>query len=99
MYISNRSIFVRDLAAAIANGGITLVILLIAPLGLAAVIMNTLLIMASTFLVCGVMDGIAIWLLKGNQPPIISQPQRQNDLTRWQQTNSELQQRPPQDRD
>jgi hypothetical protein len=41
MYITYRSLLVRNLALAIANGSITLIILLIAPLGLAAVILNT----------------------------------------------------------
>jgi hypothetical protein len=40
---------VRNLLAALVNGAITLTILLIAPLGLAAVITNTLLVMAGTF--------------------------------------------------
>ena len=40
---------VRNLLAALVNEAITLTILLIAPLGLAAVITNTLLVMAGTF--------------------------------------------------
>ncbi|OKH15985.1 CRISPR-associated protein Csx18 [[Limnothrix rosea] IAM M-220] len=80
MYLAKRGIFVRNSAAAIANGGITLVILLIAPLGLAAVIMNTLLVMGSTFVVCGVMDGITIWLLKGGNPVQMSAARRRGDL-------------------
>ncbi len=40
---------VRNFLAALVNGGITLTILLIAPLGLAAVITNTILVMAATF--------------------------------------------------
>jgi hypothetical protein len=39
---------VRNLLAALVNEAITLTILLIAPLGLAAVITNTLLVMAGT---------------------------------------------------
>jgi hypothetical protein len=41
---------VRNVAVALVNGAITLVILLIAPLGLAAVIMNTLLVTVATYL-------------------------------------------------
>lgn len=41
MYISTRAAVVRNLATAITNGAITLTLLLIAPLGLAAVIGNT----------------------------------------------------------
>lgn len=49
MYISCRAAFVRNLGVALLNGGITLVILLIAPLGLAAVIINTILVIAASF--------------------------------------------------
>lgn len=82
MYLAKRGILIRNLAASIANGGITLVILLIAPLGLAAVIMNTLMVTGSTFVVCGVMDGITIWLLQGNNQTTLGQAQRQGDLYR-----------------
>jgi hypothetical protein len=49
MYVSSRAALVRNIAIAIANGSITLVILLIAPLGLATVIINTLLITVASF--------------------------------------------------
>ncbi|MBD2276774.1 CRISPR-associated protein Csx18 [Aphanizomenon flos-aquae] len=49
MYISNRAALVRNLAVAFLNGTITLIILLIAPLGLAAVIINTILVTIATF--------------------------------------------------
>ncbi|MEI3650478.1 MAG: CRISPR-associated protein Csx18 [Dolichospermum lemmermannii FEM_B0920] len=49
MYISNRAALVRNLAVAFLNGTITLIILLIAPLGLAAVIINTILVIIATF--------------------------------------------------
>jgi hypothetical protein len=62
MYISKRSAFVRNCAAAGLNGTITLVILLIAPLGLMAVIVNTALITLSTFIVCSLGDRLVIWL-------------------------------------
>ncbi|WP_071453623.1 CRISPR-associated protein Csx18 [Gloeomargarita lithophora] len=47
----NRWLFrrVRNLLAALVNGGVTLTVLLIAPLGLAAVITNTILVMVCTF--------------------------------------------------
>ena len=41
MYSYTRAIVVRNFAIAIVNGAITLIILLIAPLGLMAVISNT----------------------------------------------------------
>ncbi|MBD2292407.1 hypothetical protein H6G06_02650 [Anabaena sphaerica FACHB-251] len=50
MYISHRAALVRNLSVALLNGGITLIILLIAPLGLAAVIINTLLVTLASFI-------------------------------------------------
>lgn len=50
MYISHRAALVRNLAVSLLNGGITLIILLIAPLGLAAVIINTLLVTLASFI-------------------------------------------------
>lgn len=71
MYISRRSAVVRNACVSIANGSVTLVILLIAPLGLAAVIINTLLVMTATYIVCSVADRIIFWL----------QPQQNAELT------------------
>jgi hypothetical protein len=68
MYISPRGLMVRNLALAIANGSITLVILLIAPLGLAAVIINTLLITASTFATATASDRLIQYLLPSKSP-------------------------------
>ncbi|ACB00986.1 MULTISPECIES: CRISPR-associated protein Csx18 [Cyanophyceae] len=81
MYLSSRGIVVRNLAAALINGAITLVILLIAPLGLAAVIMNTFLVGLSTFLVCSAMDLVSAWLLGGATPPQSLGATRRGDLT------------------
>lgn len=89
MYLSKRGIVVRNVAASLTNGGITLVILLIAPLGLAAVIINTLLISGSTFVVCGVMDGISIWLLRSTAPPQSMRAKRDDDLLSGQQHSRE----------
>ncbi|MEB3225313.1 MAG: CRISPR-associated protein Csx18 [Synechococcus sp.] len=80
MYLSARAIFIRNLAAALVNGAITLVILLIAPLGLAAVIMNTILVGVSTFLVCSMMDLVSAWLLGGAPPPQSLGASRRGDL-------------------
>jgi len=49
MYFSNRSIQVRNISVAAVNGSITLIILLIAPLGLVAVIINTVLVAVATY--------------------------------------------------
>lgn len=57
----------RNVAVAAVNGTITLIVLLIAPLGLAAVLINTLLVTASTFLVSTLMDFVVRWLLPASQ--------------------------------
>ncbi|MCY7367395.1 MAG: CRISPR-associated protein Csx18 [Chamaesiphon sp.] len=62
MYINQRSQLVRNVALAAANGSITLIILLIAPLGLAAVIINTILITLSTFVTATASDRIIKYL-------------------------------------
>lgn len=49
MYISPRAALVRNISIAVLNGTITLIILLIAPLGLAGVIINTLLVTTASF--------------------------------------------------
>ncbi|MDB9373231.1 CRISPR-associated protein Csx18 [Nodularia sphaerocarpa] len=49
MYITTRAALVRNLGVAIVNGAITLILLLIAPLGLAAVIINTILVTIASF--------------------------------------------------
>ncbi|MDV3000134.1 MAG: hypothetical protein N5P05_001740 [Chroococcopsis gigantea SAG 12.99] len=65
MYISKKGAFLRNCAAAAINGTITLIILLIAPMGLLAVIVNTLLITVSTFVVCSFGDNVIMWLSRG----------------------------------
>jgi hypothetical protein len=67
MYITNRAIFIRNLAVAIANGSITLIILLIAPLGLAAVIINTALITVASFFTATTADRIVGFLTASQQ--------------------------------
>lgn len=49
MYLTYRAARTRNLSVAVVNGAVTLVILLIAPLGLAAVIANTFLVTAASF--------------------------------------------------
>ncbi|MFN7525864.1 MAG: CRISPR-associated protein Csx18 [Dolichospermum sp.] len=44
------------------NGGITLVILLIAPLGLAAVLINTLSVTVATYIVASAAERVILWL-------------------------------------
>jgi hypothetical protein len=62
MYISIRAAVVKNLIVAIANGTITLILLLIAPLGLAAVIGNTFMVTVATFFVATFSDTVASWL-------------------------------------
>ncbi|MEI6443774.1 MAG: CRISPR-associated protein Csx18 [Nostocales cyanobacterium ELA583] len=87
MYISRRSAAVRNVSVSTVNGGITLVILLIAPLGLAAVIINTLLITFATYLVCSAADRVVLWL-EPEQNAELSGSENQNyarksKLQRW----------------
>lgn len=62
MHLSSRSIQVRNLSVAIANGVITLIILLIAPLGIAAVIINTVLVTIATYLTATGADWVVRYL-------------------------------------
>jgi cell division protein FtsW (lipid II flippase) len=68
MYLNQRSQLVRNITLSIANGSITLIILLIAPLGLAAVIINTILITISTFITATASDRIIQYLQPQQQP-------------------------------
>lgn len=62
MYISSRAALVRNLGVAILNGTITLIILLIAPLGLAAVIINTILVTIASFVNATAGDAVVNFL-------------------------------------
>jgi hypothetical protein len=62
MYISSRGIVIRNFAIAIVNGLITLMILLIAPLGLTAVISNTFLVTVASFFTATFADRIVRFL-------------------------------------
>jgi len=62
MYFSNRSIQVRNISVAAVNGSITLIILLIAPLGLVAVIINTVLVAVATYATAIVGDRVMLYL-------------------------------------
>ena len=58
MYLSARALQVRNASIAVINGAITLVILLIAPLGLTAVIINTVLVTIATYTTGTIVDRI-----------------------------------------
>lgn len=77
MYISSRTALVRNASVSIVNGSITLIILLIAPLGLMAVIINTLLVTISTYAVTTVADRVIAFLQGDRQGAFFSQPRHQ----------------------
>ncbi|HEY9811334.1 MAG TPA: CRISPR-associated protein Csx18 [Halomicronema sp.] len=62
MYITYRASMVRNFSVAIVNGSITLIILLIAPMGLAAVIMNTFLVTIASFFTATIADSVVRFL-------------------------------------
>jgi len=62
MYITSRASTIRNFSLAAINGTITLIILLIEPLGLSAVISNTFLVAAATFFASTVADKIVRYL-------------------------------------
>ena len=68
MFLSPRVALVRNLAVALFNGAIALVILLIAPMGLAGVITNTLMITVASFLNATACDRIVLFLQSGQDP-------------------------------
>jgi len=72
--MSVRGAFVRNVLVGATNGGITLVILLIAPLGLAAVLTNTVLVGVTTFGVCMGADAVVAWLLPSSSAELLSRP-------------------------
>lgn len=73
MYISPRARRVRNSLVSISSGSITLIILLIAPLGLAAVIINTLLVTVATYAVSSVADWVIAWLLPPTQAELLQE--------------------------
>lgn len=77
MYISSRVALVRNLSVSLFSGIVTLVILLIAPLGIVAVVINTLLITITTFIVSTVGDRVVTFLQnKGQQAELLSNQKR-----------------------
>ncbi len=62
MYISSRGMVIRNFTIAVVNGSLTLIILLIAPVGLATVISNTFLVTVGSFFTATLMDGMTRFL-------------------------------------
>ena len=69
MYLSSRALQVRNASIAGMNGTLTLVILLIAPLGLAAVIINTVLVTIATYITGTVVDRVTLSIQRDRIPP------------------------------
>lgn len=63
-FLTSKMARVRNISVSAANGIISLTILLIAPMGLFAVIVNTLLIVAATYGTLTVSDRILVYLLR-----------------------------------
>jgi len=76
MYISPRTTLVRNVSVSIVNGAITLVILLIAPLGLMAVIINTVLITLTTYIVSVGAERVMAFLQRDEQAELLAQERR-----------------------
>ncbi len=85
MYISTRAQQIRNILVAVSTGSITLIILLIAPLGLAAVIINTLLVTIGTYAVSSVADWVMAWLSPPTQAELLSQSNPNSRSLRRQQ--------------
>jgi len=82
MYITPRAAHVRNIAVAAVNGTITLIILLIAPLGLFAVIINTALVTASTYFVLVISDRVIHYLAgsKSSNAYLEQKPENHNQV-------------------
>ncbi|MBE9185611.1 hypothetical protein IQ270_13115 [Microcoleus sp. LEGE 07076] len=84
MHISTGTAGFRNLALSVVNGAITLIVLLIAPLGLAAVIINTLLITAATFVAGEIADRVIRYLQPSNAEEIFRNSQQIQSRDRTQ---------------
>lgn len=70
MYMSWRAAQLRNAVVSITCGGVTLIILLIAPLGLAAVLINTLLVAFSVYGMGNLADRIIARVFLPPQQPL-----------------------------
>jgi hypothetical protein len=92
MYLNDRAILVRNLSVAAVNGVLTYIILIIAPLGLMAVIINTALVTLATYFTATAADRVVRYLSRGRSPstfqagmPTVDLQQRQSsDLDRFE---------------
>jgi hypothetical protein len=80
MWLRHRLLLVRNLAIAFINGLLTLIILLIAPLGLLAVIVNTFFVTVASFIVGIAGDGVIRWLLRKSDLYFLFSPSNQGKM-------------------
>jgi hypothetical protein len=73
---------IRNISVSVANGVISLTILLIAPMGLFAVIVNTLLIVAATYGSLTVSDRILVYLLRDERRDSLGAARDSSELRR-----------------
>ena len=73
---------VRNLSVSVANGAISLTILLIAPMGLFAVIVNTLLIVAATYGCLMVSDRVLVYLVRDERRDSLGAVRDSDELRR-----------------
>lgn len=76
MYISPRATLVRNVSVSLINGTVTLIILLIAPLGLMAVIINTALVALATYVVSVGADRVTAYLQRDEQAELLARDRR-----------------------
>jgi hypothetical protein len=82
MYILSRAASVRNLTLSATNGLITLIILLIAPLGIAAVIINTALITVATYITATAADRVVCYLTSSTQQAELLSRANQSQIRR-----------------
>lgn len=88
MYLNPRAALVRNISVSVVNGAITYIILIIAPLGLMAVFINTGLVAIASFATATASDRVIQFLsgdpqraeLLGRSRPSQIQPQGRDDL-------------------
>lgn len=94
MLISCKGSLIKSLAVAFFNGLVTLALLLVAPLGLAAVITNSIAVFLTTLVVTMAFDLITVWLLKSSVNNFLDYPYQDFKMGAIQPRNSlEIQRR------
>ena len=87
MFFNIRALLVRNFAVSAVNGSLTLVILLIAPLGLAAVITNTALVVVASLVSSAFVDGVVRFLEVGEVERLrFSSPPRESEEIRGRES-------------